>query len=220
MKIKFLFLKANRFFLLAFFIITLSNSLFSQNLSHNFFKLQCPEKKWVVFHLFIAKSVYKLSVEASNKANLLKSDSTLDGDLNGGQLDAFRHAYWMATITYKHGKRAAKSLGNAHEKANYKMFLKSISENGTLPDKQSSEMDYFNNSVGIEIGKKIVNLNDDSLQFIIINKIFKGDLVVLKKDNKGNFLDSNDNIIYNIDNNWETQKCIVKSNYRDKKRGY
>jgi len=126
----------------------------------------------------------------------------------------------MATITYKHGKRAAKSLGNAHEKANYKMFLKSISENGTLPDKQSSEMDYFNNTVGIEIGKKIVNLNDDSLQFIIKSNIFNGNLVVIKKDKKGNYLDCNNNIINKINNNWETQKCIVKSNYRDKKRGY
>jgi len=47
----------------------------------------------------------------------------LDGDASGGQVDAFRHAYWMARLHQEIGKRAAFSLGKSHEKENWKTEL-------------------------------------------------------------------------------------------------
>lgn len=199
---------------MAFFTFNLSCKLYSQNETKGFFKLSCPEKRWVIFHIFIAKSTYKISVEASQKAKELLSDTLLDGDLNGGQLDAFRHAYWMALLTQKYGWRRAYSLGKAHEKGNYKDFKKHLTENGTLPDAQSSQMDFLNNDVGIQIGKD--NKNADCLEVlkIIKNQILNGKLFVLKKDSLGNLLKCNGQVISQeeLKGKWETEKCIVSSN--------
>ena len=49
----------------------------------------------------------------------MKLSPLLDKDPSGGQVDAFRHAYWMARLNEEIGKNAAKSLGKAHEKENY-----------------------------------------------------------------------------------------------------
>ena len=49
--------------------------------------------------------------------------TSIGDDNNGGALDAFKHAFWMARLTQGIGHRASLSLGKAHEKGNYKAFL-------------------------------------------------------------------------------------------------
>lgn len=166
-----------------------------------------------MFHVFKAKSIYKITQQVLNETLELLADTTLDGDLNGGQLDAFRHAYWMALITKYHGSRTALSLGKAHEKGNYIMFKKNKKEEGSLPDYESSQMDYLNNDVGIEIGKKYHDLNDGEIKSLLIDMIKEGKLFVIKKDTKGNYLDCNNNLIKIDGKSWTTGKCITTSNY-------
>ena len=60
----------------------------------------------------------------------------------------------MARLTQGIGRRAAYSLGKAHEKGNYQTFKNRQLEDGILPDKPSSEMDLYNNQIGISIGKR------------------------------------------------------------------
>ena len=181
---------------------------------NRFFKLSCPEKRWVIFHPFIAGGAYRISLEAIEKVKEITSDSTLDGDSNGGQLDAFRHAYWMARITQKYGWRRAHSIGKAHEKGNFRDHKKNRLENGTLPDEPSSQMDFLNNDVGIQIGKE--NHQASPLEFIQIIKeqILAGKLFILKKDKQGRFLKCNGELIFpeEIKGKWETPKCVVESN--------
>jgi hypothetical protein len=207
--------RAAGIFLVALFILQCTNKTIGQNSIGKFFKLNCPEKKWVIFHPFIAKTVYNISINASEKAKQLLTNKNLDGDLNGGQLDAFRHAYWMASITQKYGWRTARSLGKAHEKGNYRDFKKHQMEDGALPDEASCQMDFLNNDAGIELGKSNQNLTDNDLQKKIIDLINSGKLFVIKKDSKGNFLTCENEIIKieELKGNWQNKKCIVASNY-------
>ncbi len=198
---------------MAFLLLVSSNNALSQSSLKKYFKLSCPEKRWVILHIFIAKSAFKISLEASQKAKELVVDSLLDGDLNGGQLDAFRHAYWMACLTQKHGWRAAYSLGKAHEKGNFRDFKKHRNEDGSLPDEQSEQMDFLNNDVGIELGKCNINSKSDELIIKIKEMILSGKLFILKKDKKGNLLKCDGEIITNeeLKGKWKTPKCIVPS---------
>lgn len=165
-------------------------------------------------HIFIAKNVYKISEETIIVTKSLLSDSTLDGDLAGGQLDAFRHAYWMALITYHYGVKTAMSLGKAHEKGNYQFYKKNKNEDGVLPDFESSQMDYLNNDVGIEIGKSIQVDDKKMLIDMIISYIKEGKLYVIKKNIQGLYLDCNKNILPINQKKWYSGKCIVSSNYK------
>lgn len=167
-----------------------------------------------MFHIFKAKAIYKITQQVLNETLELLADTSLDGDLNGGQLDAFRHAYWMALITKYHGSKTALSLGKAHEKGNYIMFKKNKLEEGSLPDYESSQMDYLNNDVGIEIGKKYRDLSDGEIKSLLIDMIKEGKLFVIKKDTKGNFLDCDNNPIERKGKNWLSGKCITPSNYK------
>ncbi|MBK6839510.1 MAG: hypothetical protein IPG90_15685 [Bacteroidetes bacterium] len=63
------------------------------------------------------KKTWKITEQARMETKSLLLDSRLDGDEDGGQLDAFRHAFWMASLSQKICWRKALKLGIAHEKA-------------------------------------------------------------------------------------------------------
>ena len=199
---------------LAQFLVLLSFVGYTQKFK-TFKKLPPPEKIWVITHPFVAGKAYKISLEAKNVADSLTRDTTvLDGDGNGGQVDAFRHAYWMARLTSEIGWRRSRSLGNAHEKGNYWQYKKGILEDGALPDKESSDMDFLNNDIGRDVGLEYKNISKDSLQKVIIKMILDGELWILWKDKNGNFLDCEGNVIPDslLHHKWETPKCLVPSN--------
>jgi len=194
--------------------------LFSVFVSHAqkwkaFRKLPPVEKVWVITHPFVASKAYKISKEAKSMADsLIKNDTLLDHDGNGGQVDAFRHAYWMSRLSSTIGWRRAKSLGDAHERGNYWQYKKGLKEDGSLPDKPSSDMDFLNNDIGRDIGIEYKDVSKDSLKSVIIKKILDGELWVLWKNKKGQFLDCDGNIIPDslLYHKWETPKCLVPSN--------
>jgi len=199
-------------FILSFSIISIN--AFSQSAFKQFIKLTRPEKWWVMTHPFVAKKAYRISEYATLSADSLTKDTLLDGDPSGGQVDAFRHCFWMSMLTQTIGWRRAKKLGNAHEKGDYLDWKKHRNEEGILPDKVSSDMDFVNNDTGIQLGLDFPETPRDSLKFIIIQKIKDGELIIIKKDHFGNCLDCNGNIIdlkkyYGL---WEIPKCLVPSN--------
>ena len=183
---------------------------------HQFFHLEGPERRWVVFHVFKAGRAFRISQEALHLTDSLAHDTLLDGDLHDGQVDAFRHTYWMARLTQTIGWRAAKSLGKAHERANYKQFKKGLRhEENALPDKPSSDMDFYNNDAGIQLGLDNPDISPDSLQQIVIEKILAGELMILKKDTQGHYLDKNNRPIPSEQcRQWETPKVLVPSNFK------
>jgi hypothetical protein len=178
-----------------------------------FAQLSFPEKLWVISHPFVARKAYHISEKAIEASRELKKDSLFDGDENGGQIDAFRHSYWMALLTKKIGGRKAYKLGLAHEKGNKIAFRKLKSEEGALPDSVSSLMDLENNKTGIAIGKTYKNKNEEEIKEIVKQEILKGEMQILLKDKEGNFTDCSGNRINMAEytNKWEIPKCLVKS---------
>ena len=90
----------------------------------SFRTLSGPEKYWIITHPFIAKKVWKITSHTLAITKEVINDSLLDGDEAGGQVDAFRHAFWIASLSQKICWRKALSLGKAHEKGNYRSFKK------------------------------------------------------------------------------------------------
>ncbi|CAL2080295.1 DUF6973 domain-containing protein [Tenacibaculum sp. 190524A02b] len=190
-------------------------SSFSQSNWQKFKKLSAAKKAWVLFHPFKAKKALAISKETNRVADSLRKSPILDGDGSGGQVDAFRHAYWMARLHQEIGKSAARSLGKAHEKENYQTFKKRKLEDGVVPDEISSTMDLFNNEVGLTLTQKGSKTSRNGLIYKIVNAIQQGKMKVIKKDKDGQFLTCSGNLISKVSlkGKWKNNKCLVDSNY-------
>ncbi len=201
-----------KYFLL---IVILLFTSCSPKLSQSFKKVSSPEKTWAFFHPFKAKKAFRISKQVEKIKDSIARKGSIGKDNSGGQIDAFKHSFWMASLTQKIGKNAALSLGKAHEKGNYQTFKKRQLEDGLLPDKPSSEMDLFNNLVGVKVGSQYKKASKKVIIQQLLNKLQQGELRILKKDNLGNFLDCQNNIISvdSLKHRWLTKKCLVPSNY-------
>ena len=186
----------------------------STSLKTSYSRLSSAEKTWVVFHPFKAKKAYRISREAEHVKDSIKVLGLVGIDNNGGQLDAFKHAYWMARLTQGIGKRAAYSLGKAHEKGNYQSFQKRRLEDGFFPDRPSTEMDLYNNEVGTSVGTYFKAFPKDSIVLKIIDSVNSGKMKILAKDSNGNFLDCDGKKIPldSLKGKWNTKKCLIPSN--------
>ncbi|TXD51819.1 MULTISPECIES: DUF6973 domain-containing protein [unclassified Polaribacter] len=192
---------------------TFSISLSAQSNFKNFLKSSCPIKTWVVLHPFKAKKALKISLEANKVSDSVAKTNLLDGDASGGQVDAFRHAYWLARLHQEIGRGAARSLGKAHEKDNYLTFKKKELEDGVVPDKISSTMDLYNNEEGLKLIKRRSETSQESLLYKIVNAIRAGKMKIIKKDKEGNFLTSEGTKISlaSLKGKWKNNKCLVAS---------
>jgi hypothetical protein len=205
-------------------VLVISFLLFStlcsaQSMWTSFWSLAGPEKCWVITHPFIANKARKITREVLRYSEEVKKDSPLDEDANGGQADAFRHAFWMASLSQKISERKALSLGKAHEKGDYRKFRKGkMGEEGLLPDSASSEMDIFNNKAGASIGSQNKYLEKDSLRAIIISTILNGRLKIISKNKEGRYLDCAGNILdmASFIHIWNIPKCLVNSDQTGK----
>ncbi|MGB5363013.1 MAG: hypothetical protein WBN17_06895 [Aureibaculum sp.] len=196
--------------LLVFFLFTGC----SPKLRQSYSKLSKPEKAWVIFHPFKAKKAYRISNSIDQITDSIANTGIIGNDNNSGHLDAFKHSFWMARLTQGIGRRAALSLGKAHEKGNYKSYKKRQLEDAVLPDKASTEMDLFNNSVGARTGSFYNKRPKNDLILKLLDSLQKGKLRVLYKDHQGNFLDCQHQKIPldSLRSQWHTQKCLVPSN--------
>jgi hypothetical protein len=175
-------------------------------------ELSRPEKMWTLFHPHKAKIVYRCAQRARLVTDSLNKAGTLS-DPNGGQLDAFRHAYWCALMMQQLPERVVRRVGENHEKGNYLDFRKGKLEDGMRTDSMACVMDMKNNEVGISIACSQTERKNISLIQLIIEDIWNGKLFILKKDQSGNYLDVDDKIITISDykNKWYIPKCIVSS---------
>ena len=193
-------------------LILNSTTAFSQKSNWKKFReLSGPEKCWVICHPFVAKKALIVTEEARIVTKEVMQEILLKGKGNGGQVDAFRHAFWMANLTLTIGSKRAKKLGNAHEKGNYNDYKKRKLEDGVIPDKVSSEMDYFNNDVGINIGEMTT---DFDLKGHVVEAVKEGRCKIVKTDDAGNFLDIEGDVIppETLLGKWENEKCLMNSN--------
>ena len=184
---------------------------YAQNLK----SLHFSELWWVATHPFVTKKVLEISRLARDTANAHITDPELDGDYNGGMVDAFRHCLWMALLVQEISPKAAEKLGKAHEKGNYKDFKQKKLEEGKLPDSVACEMDLRNNQKGIEIGQIYYGEDFDTIMQIVKKSVKNGECWKIKKDKFGNFIDQNGNIIPEKDwkGKWITPKVLVPSDF-------
>jgi len=203
----------NFLFLLVFLILT--SGSFAQSKKSNLGKISCAEKWWVISHPFIAKKTYNLTRYARSVADTIIKLDILDGDISGGQVDAFKHAYWMAILSQNIRWKAALKLGKAHEKGNYKSHKKGVRKGYTeTHDKVSSDMDMWNNHRGIEIGRKFPESSKMASKQMVIDSIQAGVMRIIWKNSGKEYLDCEGNIIpqENHLGKWENDKCLVSSN--------
>ena len=197
------------------FLFLFSIALTAQNPARKQFKkLSRPEKCWVIAHPSIAKQALIVTKKVISDVDSIKKTGTIGTDLNGGNLDAFKHAYWMASLTLSIGSRQALKLGKAHEKGNYLDYKKHRLEDAILPDSVSSAMDYRNNEAGAGcIGRCHFRITANELQLLIMEKLKDGELYMIKKDEHGNYLTCDEHL---IDMNawkgkWGIPKCLIAS---------
>ncbi len=200
-------------FIILFFFFSFFYSPAQSSIADEFFKLSRPEKIWVFAHPFKAKKAFLITKDVQQDVDSIKRAGTIGNDNNGGKLDAFKHAYWMATLALEIGKRRAEKLGIAHEKRNKIQFKKHQLEENSLPDSVSSMMDLYNNKQGIEAVSKYKNASKKEMQKIIMDALNNGKLRMIKKDLQGNFLNCDGSIIRLQDwyGKWNIPKCLVSS---------
>ena len=182
-------------------------------------KLTCPEKMWVLAHPFIASKAWKITRFVLQVTDSVRTSGLLDGDPDGGQVDAFRHAFWMAVLSHNIQLKKAYKLGVAHEKGNYLEYKNNKIEEKTSPDKISSDMDFWNNKKGLEIGIINKTVSYYELKALVLEALLKGELKIIRKTLKGNFLDCNGQLITteSLKGLWINNKCLVPSNTRRKR---
>lgn len=199
------------FFLFLLFMPLLTES---QNRPvHSFLQLSSSEKIWAIRHPFIAKKVWGITLRSRFITDSLHKEGIPDRDPSGGKLDAFRHSFWMATLTEKIGVRKTLSLGRAHEKGNYRDFKRNRFEEGEIPDKAASEMDLFNNKIGAEIGSALKGTNEKFVVDSVLKAIAMGRMLIVLKDSLGRACDSLLNPIpeYELHGKWITPRLLVPS---------
>lgn len=176
-------------------------------------KLGKYEYAWVFWHPFAALKVYSIKKHCATIYNTYKNDKRLDAFSNGGKLDAYRHVFYMAAFSQKIKPKKVKKLGMAHEKNNYRQFLRSETEFGERADSLSSVMDLKNNLLGIEFGTSNRKLNLSQLNEWAIMAVISGKATILKRDPDGNFLTCEDKSIdFSLySKKWFVPKCLVPS---------
>lgn len=178
-----------------------------------FCELSHPEKRWVFFHPFVAKRAWRITTEIRDLVALPALDSLLDGDRNGGQIDAFRHCYWQARLSQEMRWRKALRLGEAHEKANYLSYKKKKYEDGVVPDSVSSAMDRFNNRLGAKLGCENRAMTPADLQKLVIQYIKSGKAMKILKNSHGEYIDCQGKVLSpdTVRLEWNSPKCLVPS---------
>ena len=180
---------------------------------NSFFHLSNAEKKWTMGHIFVAKKAWKITEHCRFVTDSLEKLGIPDCDPSGGKLDAFRHTFWMATLSEKIGVRKSLSLGKAHEKGNFRDFKRNRLEEGDISDRAASDMDLYNNRIGIEIGIALKGATQKYVIDSILNAISKGKMLIVLKDSLRRSCDSSFNPIpeKNIRGKWVTPRVLVPS---------
>lgn len=171
-----------------------------------------PDFKWAMFHPISAIEVKKITKKCDKFYYNPNLKVLLDSFESGGKLDAFRHIFYMTAYAQKIKIKKLRKLGIAHEKGNYKQFLKGKTENGELPDSISTIMDLNNNEIAFKLYKKHNNLTLNELQNIVINLINNNGAYVLLRNQLGEFVDCEGNKI-KYKKKWIINKCLIEPKF-------
>lgn len=175
------------------------------------------QNRWAVFHPFAALKLLKHKAFADSMYSSVKNTSVLDKYENGGQLDAYRHIFTMAFFSRYVAVRKLRKLGKAHEKDNYRQFLKACKEEQELPDSLGSVMDLLNNETGFTLFTFSRENHPRLLSEKVMQLIKAGKAIIMKRDAQGRYLDCNGHPLTETHfkiKSWSLPKCLVASDVK------
>jgi hypothetical protein len=170
------------------------------------------EFKWAIFHPIAAIKVKQITKKCNIYYYNPNLKVQLDSFESGGKLDAFRHIFYMTAYAQKIKIKKLRKLGIAHEKGNFKQYLKSRLENGELPDSISTVMDLNNNEIAFTLQNKHKNLSLIELQNIVIKLINKNGAFTILRNQFGEFVDCEGEKII-LKKKWNINKCLVNPTF-------
>lgn len=196
------------------FFIIVFNGLnfvsFAQNTKEIINSMSVKDKFWAVKNYSSLKKAQKISFGVLSVMDSLNKENFLGGNKEGGVFDAFRHIYWMYSLSIEIGEKKARRVGEIYEKYNRYLFEKK----GVLGyDSVGMSMDLFNNELGINLSNEQIA---DSLIFNkIVDIIHLGKAKVVKKNTLQESLDKNNNPIPEDiwRKYWVNDRILVNSNY-------
>lgn len=170
------------------------------------------EYLWIFTHPFAAIRVKKISEKCHPVYRQTRLKNDVDSFYTGGTSDAYRHTFYMAAYAQKIKPGKLLKLGQAHEKTNYRQFLKSKERSGELPDSLSSVMDLHNNALGCTLGASHKKLTLNELSDLVLSEIRRGNALILKRDVNGNYADCQGNrLTPKAVTTWYVEKCLIRS---------
>ncbi len=204
-------MKALRYsFLFIAFILCFNFNTFSQNREDILKSMSLKDKIWAAKNYSSIKKAEKISLKVLSVMDSLDRINFLGGNKEGGVFDAFRHIYWMYSLSKEIGEKKAERIGIIYENYNkYLFYEKGV--NGY--DSVGMVMDLFNNDLGINLSKEEIS---DSLVFNkITNIILQGKAKIVKKNTLQQSLDENDNVILDEEwkKSWINNRRLVNSDY-------
>lgn len=176
--------------------------------------ISCQEKWWAVGHLCIARKAFNLTRYSLEVTDSIGQTNLIGTNIHGGNLDAFKHAFWMATLAQHINWKKARRLGLAHEKANYRSFDKASKKGMTDGhDQPSTDMDLWNNEKGLAIGMVCCGCDREALVRAVVDSIMQGSMKIIRMNEQGEFLDKDGIIIPpgNLTGKWVNDKCLTPS---------
>lgn len=196
------------------FFIIVFNGLnfvsFAQNTKEIINSMSVKDKLWAVKNYSSLKKAQKISLNVLIVMDSLNKENFLGGNKEGGVFDAFRHIYWMYSLSIEIGEKKARRVGEIYEKYNKYLFEK---KSVLGYDSVGMAMDLFNNELGIYLSNEQIA---DSLIFNkIVDIIHLGKAKVVKKNTLQESLDKNNNPIPEEiwRKYWVNDRILVNSNY-------
>jgi hypothetical protein len=102
----------------------------------------------------------------------------------GGQVNAFRHTLWQATIASEFGESRAAQIGNVHESNPFANLSKTTFKNSADAD---GTVDLLNNQIGRDLAKANPGLNMKDLSLKILDTFLNDALWTSQKGEDGSF---------------------------------
>ena len=197
-----------KIFIFSLFIIFLTK-LHAQDFEKIYRSMSFKDKMWCIQNYDCVLSAIDISMDVMQVMDSLNKVKFLGGNIEGGKFDALRHIYWMYSLSSEIGEECSRKIGQIYE--NYGYYIYSTTDNSGY-DSVGMQMDLFNNELGI-----LLNLDVKEKQLIIkaIEEIItSGQAKVIKKDQNGESLDVNGEIIPESEwkKQWNNRRVLVNSN--------
>lgn len=174
-----------------------------------------PVALWGISHPFAAVKIQKINRQCLSIYHQKELKTRLDSFSSGGQLDAFRHVFFMAAFHQKVKAKKLRKLGRAHENKNYRQFLKGETPGEWQHDSLSMVMDLHNNEVAFGLKTDTHSVSLEELKEKVIQSLLSGKALIMKRNRKGQLLKCDNSLLRPEDYGkvWYIPKCLVSSNW-------